>query len=86
MQNRALQHRQDELDGFARKHGWERGRYGSWRAGRLTISVIRRPLEFPSVKFVAVERASGEEREFAELEDVGRFVDYVRVTGQVPSA
>ncbi len=79
-------YRQDELDSLARKHGWTRGKYGSWRAGRLTVSVIVRPLSYPTVKFIAVERASGEERELDELEDVMRLVDYVRVTGQIPAA
>lgn len=86
MTKAALRSRQDELDRFARKLGWTRGKYGSWRAGRLTISVIVRPRSYPMVRFIAVERGSGEERELAGLEDVDRFVDYVRATGQIPAA
>lgn len=34
-----LRARQAELAHFAKRKGWERGRLGSWRAGRLTIAV-----------------------------------------------
>lgn len=77
-----LRARQAELAAHARRKGWERGRLGSYRAGRLTIAVGASG--YPKPDFVATDRLTKETRKLRTLEDVERLVEAVMVTGQMP--
>lgn len=79
-----LRRRQAELASFARRKGWERGRLGSWRAGRLTIAIAASG--YPKPDFVVTDRLTKESRKLRTLEDVDRLIDAVRVTGHLPTA
>lgn len=74
----ATRARQDELDRFALRRGWERLRFRSWRVKGWTVSVGT--TGYPQRHFVA---AKGDEvRKFTELDELARFVLGARSAGQ----
>jgi hypothetical protein len=78
----AIRARQAELDRYAQKMGWERGPFRSWTTRGYTIALAARG--YPKRQFVITHRDSAERRHVDDLEDVIRFLDYVRVTGREP--
>lgn len=76
------QARQAELDRFANRRGWTRGRFGSWRFHGFTVAVAAHGDRERS--YVA---SRGDDRTFfADLGALERHVAYVAVTGREPGA
>lgn len=77
-----VQTRQAELDRFASRRGWARGRFGSWRFHGFTVSVAAQGDR--SKAYVA---ARGDDREFfGSLDELERHVAYLAVTGRRPGS
>lgn len=74
--------RQRELDAFARRRGWARGRFGSWRFHGFTVAVAARGAR--SEAFVATR--DGEGAYFGDLAELERHVAYLAVTGRPPGS
>lgn len=81
MESQTIRARQAELDRWARSKGWDRGPFRTWTNGRYTVALSARG--YPKRAFVI---SGGEtRREVAELEDVERFLDAVRMFGTEPA-
>lgn len=75
------QHRQAELDRFAKRRGWSTGPFRSWRFHGFTIAVSA--TSEPKQAYTA---ARGPVRKgFAYLSEAERWVAYVVVTGSEPA-
>jgi hypothetical protein len=74
--------RQGELHRWARRRGWDRGPFRSWSNGSYTVTVAAQG--YPRRKFSIVNRRTADSRLVDDLEDIERFQDFVRVTGQEP--
>lgn len=76
------QARQAELDRWAQSKGWDRGPFRSWSNGGYTVTVAAKG--YPKRKFSVVNRRTAESRLLDDLEDVERFLDFVRLFGEEP--